>query len=302
MMQMKSNIFFSVIIPTFNRGEGVRRALDSLVSQTYKDFEVLVCDDGSTDNTKEIVEGYKSDLNIQYIWNENSGSPARPRNIGITAAKGEWLSFLDSDDWWYPEKLATCLKYCNQADLIYHDMDIFTPQGKAFSKLKGRPLTGNRFQSLLLDRNAICNSSAVLRKTIAERAGPVSESRSLFAVEDYDYWLRISKLTDKLTYVPVSLGGYWVGTGNISVSENQIDRTLAVFEAHAGDLPVDLRSEARNRLQYRLGRMWQQFGNKEKALTCFHDGLKCRNKIYVLKTLVFGAFLIFTPRILWKSV
>jgi glycosyltransferase involved in cell wall biosynthesis len=297
-----SAIRFSIIIPTYNRGARIKYALDSLLNQTYKNFEVLICDDGSTDNTKEIVETFSGKLDLQYFWNENSGGPARPRNIGIRASKGDWVCFLDSDDWWYPEKLSVCMEFCNDANVIYHDMDIYSSSGKGWLKLRGRYLKGNTFESLLLDRNAICNSSAMLRRSLIDQAGFISESQHLFAVEDYDYWLRISKITDRFKYIPKSLGGYWVGSQNISISEKQISRTIAVFDAHVQDLRPEMRSEARNRLQYRLARMWQQFGDKKNTIACFSDSIHCRSKIYVLKTLFFGAFLIFAPRIVWKKI
>lgn len=297
-----TKITFSIIIPTFNRAERLKVALNSLVDQIYKKFEVIVCDDGSTDHTKEIVDSFKDKLTIQYIWNENWGGPARPRNIGINASKAEWICFLDSDDWWYPEKLAICKNYCNDADLIYHDMDIYTPHEKKRLKLKGRPLHGNKFESLLLDRNAICNSSAVLRKTIVEKVGLISESKQLIAVEDYDYWLRIAKITHRFKYIPQCLGGYWVGAQNISISETQIERTIAVFDMHVNDLDPKNQAEAKIRLYYRLGRLWHQFGNKKKAIHFYRNTLKSNNKNYVIKALIFLTVLAFTPRSLWKKI
>src|SRR6266545_511842 len=98
--------FFSVVIPTYNRAEKLRRALESLLHQSYGDFEVLVCDDGSTDGTREVVSAYAGELQISYLWEENWGGPARPRNRGIAAAQGKWVCFLDADDWWHPDKLA----------------------------------------------------------------------------------------------------------------------------------------------------------------------------------------------------
>ncbi len=129
-----NKIIFSVIIPKYNRTETLKRALQSLVTQTYKEFEVIVCDDGSTDNTKEIVDSFKNNLSIRYIWEENWGGPARPRNSGINISKNEWICFLDSDDWWYPKKLETVLSRLNNADIIYHDLDVFTPNGKKITK------------------------------------------------------------------------------------------------------------------------------------------------------------------------
>ena len=92
----------SVIIPTFNRAEHVIRAIESVLSQSYKDYEIIVVDDGSTDKTKDALEHYMD--RIKYIYQDNSGVSSA-RNKGIMAARGEWVAFLDSDDEWLPEKL-----------------------------------------------------------------------------------------------------------------------------------------------------------------------------------------------------
>jgi glycosyltransferase involved in cell wall biosynthesis len=113
----------SVIVPTFNRARDIGRCLESLAQQTFRDFEVLVCDDGSKDNTREIVERFKDRLELQYRWEENFGGPARPRNIGLSLARGEYVAFLDSDDWWMPRKLEQSVRYLDAgADLVYHDL------------------------------------------------------------------------------------------------------------------------------------------------------------------------------------
>ena len=96
----------SIIIPTFNRGSFLDRTVKSIQSQTIKDWELLVVDDGSTDNTREIVENFiKNDNRIKYFYQKNCGCPSGPRNLGIEKACGEYVAFLDSDDEWLPTKL-----------------------------------------------------------------------------------------------------------------------------------------------------------------------------------------------------
>ena len=91
---MKMKPIFSVIIPTYNTGKIIRKTLDSLVGQTYKNFEVIVSDDGSKDETLSIVREYGAKLNLIILENENWGGPARPRNLGIRAATADWIAFL----------------------------------------------------------------------------------------------------------------------------------------------------------------------------------------------------------------
>jgi glycosyltransferase involved in cell wall biosynthesis len=91
----------SVIIPTYNRADLLSRAIKSVIAQTYTNWELLVVDDGSTDNTKEVVKEFiKKDKRIKYLWEPNSGSPSKPRNFVAKNAKGEYIAFLDSDDEW----------------------------------------------------------------------------------------------------------------------------------------------------------------------------------------------------------
>ena len=97
----------SVIIPTYNRAEYVTHAIDSVLAQTYTDYEIIVVDDGSADNTKDVLLPYMD--RIRYIYQENAGLSAA-RNTGIKAAKGDWIAFLDSDDEWLPGKLAVQMR------------------------------------------------------------------------------------------------------------------------------------------------------------------------------------------------
>lgn len=95
----------SVIVPTFNRGKVITKSIDSILKQTYRDFELIVVDDGSTDNTEEVVKGY-CDERIRYIRNDsNNHGPSKARNLGIIESKGEYIAFNDSDDEWHVDKL-----------------------------------------------------------------------------------------------------------------------------------------------------------------------------------------------------
>ena len=97
----------SVVIPSFNNGAYVGQAVESVLSQGYEDLEIIVVDDGSTDNTREVLTAYQD--SVSYIYQDNSGAPVA-RNTGISAAKGEYIAFLDSDDTWEPGSLSTRMK------------------------------------------------------------------------------------------------------------------------------------------------------------------------------------------------
>jgi len=137
---MNNKPYFSVILPTYNRVDKLRLTLQSLKKQTFKDFEVIICDDGSTDNTRELAGDFSKSLNMKYVNNGHWGGPARPRNEGIKIAKGEYIAFLDSDDIWYPNKLEFVKKNICDSDILYHGFDISTECKK---KHLEKPVAGN---------------------------------------------------------------------------------------------------------------------------------------------------------------
>ena len=99
----------SIVTPTFNCAPLLRRAIDSVLQQTHQDWELLVVDNHSTDGTEELVRGYR-DTRIRYFKIQNNGVIAASRNLAISQAKGEWLAFLDADDWWMPQKLEVSVR------------------------------------------------------------------------------------------------------------------------------------------------------------------------------------------------
>lgn len=219
----------SVVIPTHNRAVELERCLDSLVEQTFKNFEVWVCDDGSTDNTSKVVQSYLCKLNVHYNWNKNFGGPARPRNIGWRLANAEYIAFLDSDDWWSPKKLEEsilCLE--DGADFVYHQLYLVKSEFQKFNwrKVKTHQLCSPVFQYLVTNGNIIPNSSVVVRKSLLEKVQGLSEESDMVAMEDYDCWLRIAKHTERFLLLDKTLGYYWAGGGNITSPE----RTLKLMD------------------------------------------------------------------------
>ncbi len=270
---------FSVIIPTYNRAETLRRALKSLTAQTYKSFEVIVCDDGSTDHTEEVSNSFKGDLDIRYLWEENWGGPARPRNRGIKAAHGEWVCFLDSDDWWYPDKLEVTQKYLEKADVLYHDMDMYSSKGKRFvNRHKRRHLHKPVFEDLLVNANTLPNSGVTARRSIIEQAGGLAEDKLLVAYEDYDLWIRISRLTDRFIYIPRSLGAYVAEEGIYSIGQKGIASVEYLYKQYLDLLPDEPKKQAEMQMLYQIGRAKQKSGRVREALDLFKKSSKARNR------------------------
>jgi glycosyltransferase involved in cell wall biosynthesis len=255
----------------------VGRCLDSLVSQTFKDFEVLVCDDGSTDGTAAEVARYEGALQLTYHWAENFGGPARPRNAGLGLARGTYVALLDSDDWWAPDKLAQSVRRLDAgADFVYHDLYSVRSRAQRFHwhRRRSRRLAAPAFDDLLANGNAICNSSVVIRRDILLRVGGFSEDPSLIAWEDYDAWLRIAKLTERFERLDEPLGYYWAGGGNISSPRrliSNLERFEELYIRKAAGTPA--RSSAPPWYHYALGLAHYQLGAHPVALEHFREAL-----------------------------
>lgn len=200
----------SIVIPTFNHGSYLRRALQSLFEQSYTNWEAIVVDNHSIDNTPEVVSNF-TDPRISFFKVHNNGIISISRNEGIRKAKGEWLAFLDSDDWWIKRKLELCSNhFSSDVDLIYHNLHIATESPHVFNrnKLSTRQLVKPVLRDLLLNGNLIPNSSVVVRKSLLDAIGLMDESPLLIGSEDYCSWMRIAQLSDRFLYLPFCLGYY----------------------------------------------------------------------------------------------
>ena len=118
------NPLISIIIPSYNHAHFLTLALQSVISQSYTNWEVIIVDNHSEDDTDQVISNF-SNYRISLLKIHNEGVIARSRNKGVLASKGEWIAFLDSDDWWKPEKLSDCLELMDKScDLIFHDLKI----------------------------------------------------------------------------------------------------------------------------------------------------------------------------------
>lgn len=216
----------SVIIPTYNRADLLREALQSLTKQTFRSFEVIISDDGSIDSTREVVEEFSSILNIQYIHQENFGRASRPRNIAIKNAIGQYLAFLDSDDWWVPEKLESSVKFLSfGCDIVYHDLIIFGDglRSKFLQyKVRTMQLPDDAYGYLLQYGNTLNTSSVVVKKELFLRSGMFPEDQELAYGEDYVAWLNLARLKPVFKRIDAALGYYRVGQESASMPINKL--------------------------------------------------------------------------------
>lgn len=281
---------FSIIIPTYNRENCIKECINSVLSQTFKDFEIIVIDNFSEDSTFNIIENIK-DNRVKAFQIHNKGIIAASRNKGIKESNGEWICFLDSDDLWLPNKLETCLNYIDKYDMIYHNMYIYTDfQNKSYKKiLKGRKLNEKEpYIDQLLNGNACINSSLVIRKSVIDNIGYISEDNMLVGVEDFDYELNIMKYTQNICFINKSLGLYYIGPSGYSFSEKQANRMEYVYKKHlAGITNQDIKNEILYRLSYRQARIFQLHRNYTEADKKFKLAIKSHSLYYVLRSLLF---------------
>ena len=274
---MNNNIIptVSIVIPTYNHSKFISKALDSVINQTYKNWEAIIIDNNSTDNTDKVINRY-IDPRIKHLKIDNDGVIAKSRNLGINEAKAEWIAFLDSDDWWTKDKLEVCLsKIDKNIDFIYHAHE-YVKKSKFFLKkkiIKGRELKKPILKDLLIGSitkgTQISNSSVIVRKNILFKIGGLNENKILVGADDYDTWLRIAQITDQFLYINKKLSYYLFHNNNTQKKRDMsIPQKLAVKDfLHLFNKQQKLNLEIK--LKYISGRYNYLNNNYEKAKNDF---------------------------------
>ncbi len=212
----------SVIIPTYNRGGYIKRALESVLNQTYNDFEIIIVDDGSTDDTKKVLEPYK-DV-IKYIYQENKGVSAA-RNRGIKGSCGEYIAFLDSDDGWTNEKLSiqsTILDKDKKIGIVYSKMTKINAKNEVCGT-KPENYIGKDFNELIEKGGDLPTSAVMVRRECFDQAGLFDETFEI--MEDLDMWIRIAQDHVLFQVTEPNLALYYVHEGQ--VTQNRIKAQYA---------------------------------------------------------------------------
>jgi glycosyltransferase involved in cell wall biosynthesis len=286
----------SIIIPTFNRAKSLQRAIDSIFCQTYKNWELIIVDNSSNDNTESVVNKYKMQK-IKFISVNNSGIIAHSRNIGIQNSKGRFVAFLDSDDWWESEKLENSVKSLikKNTHLVYHNCYMTSHQSKVITKC--RSLKVDLIMDLVINGNTLVTSSVVVSRESLLTVGGFEESLSTVGWEDYHLWLKLAKLPGQFKKLNGVLGNCWQGEDNFD-SPNRILLNLVQIERY-------FIKEFSDRVE--IGKIWWLSYTRGKAYLKtgnFIDAKKSLNKvffngspyIYKLKSLYYRFFIAFSNR------
>lgn len=183
----------SIIVPTYNRFQFLKETIDSILDQTFKDFELIIVDNYSVDNTEKVVKSY-SDKRIKYFKNNNNGVIAVNRNFAIKKSKGEYIAFCDDDDLWYPTKLEKQIKEFEKdkkVALVCTNAVRFNKDGETGS-INKKTDEDFSFEALLKNNSIFC-SSVLVKKSVLKDVGYFDENPKILAGEDYELWLRIAK-------------------------------------------------------------------------------------------------------------
>ena len=269
-----STIKVSVIMPSYNHGHFIDKAIESVINQTFNNWEIIVIDNHSTDNTQEVLKKYK-DINLRKISIKNKGIIAASRNLGIENSQSEYIAFLDSDDVWYPNKLEVCL------ELLSHNYDMVCHAEKWTGLSKDKnvfygPEHRTSYDSLLFSGNCLSTSAVVLKKEILSSVNGFSEEPTFNTAEDYDLWLRISKENKKIGIVNEVLGEYRLHDSNESQSGfKNMEAIMSVLKFHlkenngTGILHHFRSKNCLAKVVYGTGRVLQKQGKFGKASMLF---------------------------------
>ncbi len=226
----------SVVVPTYNSADRVTDAIKSVLAQTYTDFEIVVIDDGSTDQTEEALRQFGD--RIHYFKQENHGVSAA-RNAGIRKSRGEYIAFLDSDDFWLPEKLAEqvpVLDADREVGLVYSDWTVMSGETVLQSSYHKNltPASGYVFDQLI-QRGFVLTSGVVVRRRCLDDVGDFD--KSLAIAQDYDLWLRISyrwqiQLVNKCLFTKRSFDG----SLSTNLTKTAVER-IALYQKTLRELP-----------------------------------------------------------------
>lgn len=293
----------SVIIPAYNAEKYIAETIESVLRQSYQDYEIIVVDDGSTDKTRSILESYTD--RVRYFYKENGG-PASARNLGIKHARGEYIALLDADDIWLPQKLEKQIEVFEKSpdiglvhsgSIVFDDKNI-NPERIRFKD--ERYCSGDVFPYLFIC-NFIGNSTVVLRKTCFDAVGLFDESPGFFGTEDYDMWLRIS-YRYAVEFIPTPLIKYREHANQISRNfekaylneKNVIQKAVRNFPDIQKRVNIPI-ADRFAELSFEYGYQYLTSGNlipaRRKFKECLGYKLEFKSIIYYLLTF-FGASIV----------
>ena len=269
----------SIVIPTYNHEAFLGAALSSVINQTYTNWEAIVVNNFSTDGTEALVHSF-NDPRIKLVNFHNNGIIGAARNQGINLAINPFVAFLDSDDTWLPTKLEKCVAaLTNGADLVCHGENWIDETSHSRAVFYG-PTARATYLNLLFKGNRLSTSATVVRANILKSVGGFSENPEFVTAEDYEIWLKISQLTNKLAFIDEILGNFTRHGASASSSVvKHLNAEISVVHHHAKQLPNSFSANLRLRHRkakayYSAGRSSARSGQSRSALKYFATAIK----------------------------
>jgi len=188
---MNEQAMVSIVVATYNMAHFIDQTIDSLLCQSWKTIEIIVVDDGSTDNTDEVMSRYKSDGRVSYIKNTNQGQP-KAKNCGIQNTHGDYIAFCDADDLWEPDKLVKQMPlFCRpEIGIVYSEVSYIDNNNRRYDKEAPYDRYSGKVTEQLLHKNFVPFGTAVIRRACIEKSGVFDETFQMGI--DWDLWLRYS--------------------------------------------------------------------------------------------------------------
>lgn len=297
----------SVIIPTRNRANLLGHAIDSVLKQDYEDFELLIIDADSKDQTAELVASFK-DPRVRYCRTGHQGI-SHSLNTGITQARGDYIARLDSDDEWLPgllKEMIAVLSENNDIGVAYAKAQAMDAKGQPLEEYRGIPLwwPDDSFKSMLYG-DVTCNIALVARRECFDVAGTFDTDLAVH--EDWDFWLRVSRHF-RFFFVDQVLARYRYHEGNITGAKSQeyesnIEKRLDVLNKvfAQDDLPpgaLEIRQQAYANAHIWVGSDWWNAGNVKRALAHFRNAWKVRG--YAVGAFFRTVWGVVARNVMWK--
>lgn len=263
----------SIIIPVYNAASTLLETLKSVQSQSFRDFEIVLINDGSTDESPKLIQEWinTSGLEVTLISQNNQGLGAS-RNRGIEAAKGDWIALLDADDIWHEHKLKFLSEHLqSSADVGVYYHKVFNYNEKGQSARPSKPV--RTILELLTNSNPLVPSAVVLRRGIAVKHA-FSEDRELHGAEDLHLWVRLLSDNILFQFNAEAITFYRVDGGMSNDLENHLQYVFnALAELRkAGHIDHHIEVKAKARKHYEAGRFYQKKGEFQRAKEHYRIG------------------------------
>ena len=284
----KINVLVTVIVTTFNRKIFLTETINSILNQTYNNFELIVVDNFSDYNFINYIKSFE-DNRITGFQNKNNGIIAVNRNFGIEKAKGEYIAFCDDDDLWVPDKLEKQLEYFKTNEIIGIGSEV-----TKFGNLRytyNQPLNKETKSKVLTYKEILVGESVALSSLVVKKNKiRYSEDYKLTFVEDWDYQIKLTKTGKNIIKIPDKLINYRIPPFNNDYPK-RAENMINIIQKYQNEFPPNILEHVKNKYFYYLALRNLKVGNKHEAISCFKKADSYSGNTLFIRILIY-----FLPR------